>query len=247
LAYFLSEFDEKMQTHLESAAVFKGLSPVTQNDPVNSVGSVILAQIKTELQKCMYVSVLLGETSDVSCYSQLPTVIRYVNSNGAVCESFVRFSDVSKDRSAAAISDLVVKELKEFDCPNKLIAQTYGAAVMSGEFNGVQAKVKEDAPDAIFIHCYAHRLNLVLSQAASSIAKCNVFFSTLGGLSCFFTTSSKRMSLLDDVVKAKFPKLAPTRLSYSARLVETVQHNLKDLLQLFEHMWKLPKFLIRSQ
>ena len=60
---------------------------------------------------------------------------------------------------------------------------------MSSELNGVQAKVKDHAPDAIFIHCYAHRLNLVLSQAASSNAKCNVFFSTfkvaLGGLSTF--------------------------------------------------------------
>ena len=112
LAYFLDEFDEKMQTHLESATVFKGLSPDIQNDLIDSVGSVIVAQIKTELQKCMYVSVLLDKTSDVSCYSQLSTVIRYVNSNGAVCEGFIRFSDGSKDRSAAAISDLVVKELK---------------------------------------------------------------------------------------------------------------------------------------
>ena len=112
LAYFLAELDEKIQTHLESATVFKGLSPDIQNDLIDSVGSVIVAQIKTELQKCMYVSVLLDETSDVSCYSQLSTVIRYVNSNGAVCEGFIRFSDGSKDRSAAAISDLVVKELK---------------------------------------------------------------------------------------------------------------------------------------
>ena len=93
MAYFLPEFDEKTQTHLESATAFKGLSPDIQNDLIDSVGSVILAQIKTELQKCMYVSVLLDETSDVSCYSQLSTVIRYVNSNGAVCESFIRFSD----------------------------------------------------------------------------------------------------------------------------------------------------------
>ena len=76
----------------------------------------------------------------------MSTVIRYVNSNGAVCESFIRFSDVSKDHSAAAISDLVVKELQEFDCLNKLISQTYdGAAVMSGELNSVQAKVEEHA------------------------------------------------------------------------------------------------------
>jgi len=118
LAYFLAEFDEKIQTHLESATVFKGLSHDIQNDLIESVGSVILAQIKTELQKCMHVSVLLDKISDVSCYSQLSTVIRYVNSNGAVCESFIRFSDVSKDRIVAAISDLVVKELKQFDCPN---------------------------------------------------------------------------------------------------------------------------------
>ena len=75
LAYFLADFDEKMQTHLKSATVFKGLSPDIQNDLIDSVGSVILAQMKTEIQKCMYVSVLLDETSDVSCYSQLSTVI----------------------------------------------------------------------------------------------------------------------------------------------------------------------------
>jgi len=109
------------------------------------------------------------------------------------------------------------------------------------KWNGVQAKVKEHAPDAIFIHCYAHRLNLVLSQTASSNAKCNVFFSTLGGLSTFFTTSLKRMSLLDDVVKTRFPKLPPTTWSYSAQLVVTVQHNLEDLLQLFEHIVETPQ------
>jgi len=62
---------------------------------------------------------------------------------------------------------------------------------MSGELNGVQAKVKEHAPDVIFIHCYAHRLNLLLSQAAFSNAKCN-FFSTLGGLSTFFYNIIKK-------------------------------------------------------
>ena len=63
-----------MQTHLESATVFKGLSPDIQSDLIDSVGSVILAQIQTELQKCMYVSVLLDETSDVSCYSYVMSI-----------------------------------------------------------------------------------------------------------------------------------------------------------------------------
>ena len=49
------------------------------------------------------------------------------------------------------------------------------------------------------------------------------------------------MSLLDDIVKTRFPKLAPTRWSLSARLVETVQQNLEDQLQLFEHIVETPQ------
>ena len=41
-----------------------------------------------------------------------------------------------------------------------------GAAVMSSEIAGVQAKIKETAPLAIFTHCFSHCLNL--SIAATS-------------------------------------------------------------------------------
>lgn len=37
-----------------------------------------------------------------------------------------------------------------------------GAAVMSGSCSGVQAKVMEEALTAVYTHCSAHRLNLVL-------------------------------------------------------------------------------------
>ena len=78
---------------------------------------------------------------------------------------------------------MILKGLTELGCLKKLIAQTYdGAAVMSGEFNGVQAKVKDSAP-------------------ALHIPKCNIFFSTLGGLLSFFTSSSKGTAVLDDMVK----------------------------------------------
>jgi len=44
-----------------------------------------------------------------------------------------------------------------------IVAQSFdGASVMSGRFNGVQAKVKENYPYAIYTHCMAHRVNLVV-------------------------------------------------------------------------------------
>ena len=189
----------------------------------------------------LLLSVMVDETLVISCFSQLSTV-RYVNADGIVCERFIKFFDVNKDRSAAAIARLVVAQLTELGCLKKFIAQTYdGAAVMSGELNGVQAKVKDSAPDAIFIHCLAHKLNLVIIQATLLIPKCNIFFSTLGGLSSFFTSLSKRTAMLDDIVKKRFPKLAPTRWNYFSRLVGTVKENHDDLIQLFEHVIEFPQ------
>ena len=98
----------------------------------------MLEQIKSELKECMYVAILLDETSDVSCCSQLSTVFRYVNKDGEICERFIRFSDVSDDRSAGAISDLSLTQLSELGCLKKLVAQSYdGAAVVRSDLNGV--------------------------------------------------------------------------------------------------------------
>ena len=106
---------------------------------------------------------------------------------------------------------------------------------------GITRPTGSSALDAIFIHCLAHKLNLVLIQAALHIPKCNIFFSNLGGLSSFFTSSSKRTAVLDDMVKKRFSKLAPTRWNYSSRLVGTVKENHNDLIQLFEHVTESPQ------
>ena len=51
----------------------------------------------------------------------------------------------------------------------KLVAQTYdGASNMSGCYNGFQALIQSRInPNIIYIHCFAHTLNLVLSDTAA--------------------------------------------------------------------------------
>jgi len=47
-----------------------------------------------------------------------------------------------------------------------VVAQAYdGASVMSGRENGVQMKIREVHPTAVYVHCMAHRLNLVVVQS----------------------------------------------------------------------------------
>ena len=241
LVNLLGEFDEKIDTHLKNATVFKGTSSSIQNELIEIVSTIMLEKIKTELNECMYVAILLDETSDVSCLSQLSTVIRYVDKSGTVNERFINFSDVSSNRCATAISDLSIKQLRELGCLDKLVAQTYdGAAVMSSELNGVQAKIRETVPQAVFLHCYAHKLNLVLSQSVSELLECNNFFSILGSLASFFSSSTKRTALLDEMVGKRFPKLAPTRWNYSGRLVGTVKENKDSLMDLLKAILEYP-------
>ena len=73
------------------------------------------------------------------------------------------------------------KLIQHENIKEKLIGQTYdGASVMSGHINGVQAQLQPEYPFAHFVHCAAHRLNLVLCQAASSISPVKIFFVNIG-------------------------------------------------------------------
>ena len=49
-----------------------------------------------------------------------------------------------------------------------MIGQGYdGASTMSGKEKGVQAIVKESYPLAVYVHCSAHILNLVLVKSCA--------------------------------------------------------------------------------
>lgn len=114
-------------------------------------------------------------------------MFRYVDKSGAVQERFIGFSGFSDDRTANTLANYVFNVLTEYDCEEKLVAQTYdGAAVMSGEHGGLQALVKSKCSQAIFTHCYAHKMNLVLKNSVDHIKECKIFFSTLSGLASFF-------------------------------------------------------------
>ena len=81
-------------------------------------------------------------------------------------EQFWKFIAPEKHDASLVLSEL--ENLGINTKKEKLIAQAYdGAAVMAGRSGGVQAIVKETYPNAHFVHCHAHQLNLVMLKAAS--------------------------------------------------------------------------------
>ncbi|CAI9719892.1 Hypothetical predicted protein [Octopus vulgaris] len=132
----------KMESQLDTASIFTGLSNRIQNDLIEAIHKDMLNEMQKEIEQAKFVSILVDETSDVSASSQLSTVLRYVTEDCVTKERFIGFSDVSADRSANALSEYVFKCIETWECGNKWIAQTYdGVATMAGQLNKLQAKV----------------------------------------------------------------------------------------------------------
>ena len=83
---------------------------------------------------------------------------------------------------------------KIFDClddlgldyKQNLVGQCYdGASVMSGKNSAVAARIQQDCKQAVYVHCYAHKLNLVLVDVAKSVTEAGYFFSPLQKLYVF--------------------------------------------------------------
>lgn len=103
---------------------------------------------------------------------QLSICVRYAVEL-EVYERFLGFVDVSKGQNAENIVKAIYSyfEVQKISMQNiHIVAQSYdGASVMSGNMNGVQAKIREQHPATVYTHCMAHRLNLVVVDTCKSI------------------------------------------------------------------------------
>ncbi|CAH1176652.1 unnamed protein product [Phaedon cochleariae] len=84
------------------------------------------------------------------------------------------------------------------------VGQGYdGAAVMEGSFKGVQALIRKQYPEALYVHCCSHSLNLALRHSyLQSVRNC---IGKVRSVVVFFKNSPKRMTSLRDEIKTENP------------------------------------------
>lgn len=180
----VGSLDSEVKNHFDGStnnSAFKGTSKTIQNELLAGMLEVCHEEIKKEIDSAKFVAIIADDITDVSDNTQTVLIFRYEYC-GNVYERFWGFLNPN-GQDADAISE-VRPVIKNND---KVIAQSFdGAAVMSGRINGVQAKLKEVFSNARFIHCYAHQLNLIISQCASQNKGARVFFSSLEAIPVFF-------------------------------------------------------------
>ena len=95
--------------------------------------------------------------------------MRYVDVDKTnLFEQFLTFVEAAS-LDASNLSAFIFDTLRKNDLdPQCLVSHGYdGASVMSGRSAGVQEKVCEVVPHTVYVHCYAHCLNLVLVDSAN--------------------------------------------------------------------------------
>lgn len=183
----LSRYDPILSKLVDKNNGFKikYLSPKIQNELIGLLSSSEKNHIILEIFKCSFFSMICVTTQDITKQDQLSIIIRYVkeelHSNGIPCslninESFMGFTNIT-DQSAKGIEDAIMKSFEVNNIQiNKCRGQGYdGASVMSGVYNGLQKRICERESNAVYVHCAAHNLNLVLKDAVC-IQPVHIFF-----------------------------------------------------------------------
>ncbi|KAE9522499.1 hypothetical protein AGLY_017092 [Aphis glycines] len=113
-----------------------------------------------------------------------------------------------------------------------------GAAVMSGSLTGVQKRIRAIVPNATFVHCCPHNINLIICDAAKSTRKVLSFFETVQDIYNFFSSSSlrwKQLAFGEDkglkIKKLTIKKLCPTRWEARHNAIFSLKQKYSDILR----------------
>ena len=186
----VSEYDPIIQSRLASGpANAKYCHHSIQNDILHAAAGLLTEDIVRDIIQAGVYSLQADETRDLSKVEQLSLCLRYIK-NDEIKESFINFT-ACNELSAAALCENILNTLRDKGVPLEgCIGQCYdGAFVMSGHLSGVQLRIKEHCPSAIYIHCFAHRLNLVVVDVAGAVGLVADMFGVLQRIHNFMCTS----------------------------------------------------------
>ena len=214
------------------------LSPVSQNALIDTCADMVKQSIIADMQEAQFVAVLADEARDVSKMEQLSICIRFVSPDlRQIREEFLGFHQPTQ-RNATSLAEHISGEIARSGIHNSLVvAQCYdGASVMAGKYNGVQAILRLRFPNAIYVHCHAHRLNLVLVDTVQNIRPARDFFALVEALYVFLSHPCAHQRFVDFQREQGLPirelqRLSDTRWASRWRSLDTIRERFLIILQ----------------
>ncbi|CAI6345368.1 unnamed protein product [Macrosiphum euphorbiae] len=181
---------------------------------------------------------MVDETKDLSKKEQMSFLIRFVDKESNICERSIGCYHMANSNAESLASEIIkILSINKLDIMN-CIGQCYdGASVMSGQYSGVQERIRSKVPHAIYVHCYAHRLNLCLVQTLQNIPHLCNFFNTIQNLYKFLMNGQIRYELFVRAQKDKqipvihLERLVETRWAYWYKSIQKVNMRFTEILE----------------
>jgi Domain of unknown function (DUF4371)/hAT family C-terminal dimerisation region len=190
-----------------------------QNEIMQLFSDAVLRKLSSMIRQSQSFAVIVDGTQDIQRTEQESICIRYVDQNLQPVEVFMGFYAVGETTGsnlANCIEDAMIRFQLSLE---NLRGQTYdGAANMKGAYRGCQALIAKKQPLAIYVHCGAHCINLVASDACSASPKVRDSIQVVHELGVVCAASGKFKSLFsaisssdDEVPSRNIKPLCPTR------------------------------------
>ncbi|XP_022889133.1 zinc finger MYM-type protein 1-like [Olea europaea var. sylvestris] len=181
-------------------------SPSIHKDLVNCCAIETTRSMINEMGDFLF-SILVDESHDNSIKEQMIVVLRFVDKSRQVKERLLDICHIA-DTCAQSLKDAIDAIFSTHGLSiSSLRGQGYdGASNMSGEFNGLKALILRENPCAMYIHCFAHQLQL----AVVSVAHRNVMLSDLFNM----------LAIIVNLVGASCKCVDALRTSYHVEILE---------------------------
>ncbi len=230
------ETDANLKEHLSKAkAREKYTSHEIQNEMLQLQASQVTNQILHKVHKAKWYSLMADESPDISKIEQVALILHYLEDTPKgvrVREDYLRFV-ATGSTTGEALTNLILEKLNQWNLMlGWMVGQGYdGAGNMSGSASGVQARISALNPDAVYIHCRNHCLNLALIHSCKVPCIRNMY-NTLGELLKFITASPKRVAIYLQQTggKNKLHRFCETRWSHHSEVVAMVINNYAAIL-----------------
>ncbi|KAJ8333395.1 hypothetical protein SKAU_G00414030 [Synaphobranchus kaupii] len=156
----------------------------------------------TKVKDAKYFSLLADESMDISGTQQMSICICYVTGTGEkteISEDFLGFCPLPK-QDAATITEAILRQLTEMGLQASFLrGQGYdGASTMSGQVSGVQTRIQQLYPRAVYTHCRSHALNLVVVHGCSDIPVVRNIMTIIEKIAVFFSATAARKAALQE-------------------------------------------------